>query len=685
MLSWLRAVEFEDVHDKRSASVVTGTGTWFLTHDSYRSWKASPQSTLLWVKGRPGCGKSVLAALTVDELNQLKNDDIAVTHFYCDSSDSEKSSYLYLLTTLLKQLSVQSLRLDQTLERMYDAKKLVQRRGPGANEVEKLLPAVISGFTQTFIIVDGLDELLEFERFLRFVPLLLRETGYTLKVIVFSRDYLPMQYAFKQYPQLSVDRGANAEDIKTFIFSRLSLDDPVWDSELLDVAKAVLIDRAQGTFLYVSQTVGRLRGSLPPNQLLERLMSLPKGVTKAYEDNMKRILKQDDEDNKELILRILLWIANAIRPLSRSELLEALSIHPGRKTIDKGDRFPTDREFTTFCAELISLDQDDFYHLFHPSLRDYLYDLPDSSAPELEDYRQMQQHAGRSLSQACLTYLLFDRFSSGPATTFEGLERLMRDNVLLRYAAEHWGTHAAQASEDAPVDLVWKFIDCENARNLSLQIIMLEDSVYFFPGSSTPLHILAYFGLSNLAKSRPQLKEMKAQIDGYGLLPLDYAMLGRKREMCLWLLEEDEGSTARGPPTLARYSVYHVAIAFEWHDVLERLISNGYPVDHVASNKQRTALAEAAGQGNEWAFNRLLEAKADVNAKDAEGKTALMIAIDEGHQSLVAPLLQHGVDIDAQDNDGVSALHIAADTGSLDAVKLLLDRKPLLQAMSEKF
>ena len=53
----------------------------------------------------------------------------------------------------------------------------------------------------------------------------------------------------------------------------------------------------------------------------ERLKSLPKGLTKTYEDNLKRILNQDDEDNKELTLKIVLWIANAIRPLSRSELL----------------------------------------------------------------------------------------------------------------------------------------------------------------------------------------------------------------------------------------------------------------------------------------------------------------------------------------------------------------------------
>ena len=102
----LPSFQYEDVHDKRTTSAVAGTGIWFQTHDLYQGWKNSAHSSLLWVKGKPGCGKSVLAELTLDELYQLKADDIAIAHFYCDSSSSENSSYLYLLTTMLKQISV---------------------------------------------------------------------------------------------------------------------------------------------------------------------------------------------------------------------------------------------------------------------------------------------------------------------------------------------------------------------------------------------------------------------------------------------------------------------------------------------------------------------------------------------------------------------------------------------------
>ena len=679
-MNWLPSVQFQDVHDKRLASLVTGTGIWFQTHDLYQQWKASSESTVLWVKGKPGCGKSVLAALTLNELKVLQTDNTAVAHFYCDSSNPERSGYPYLLTTLLKQISVQSPRLDHNLERMYNMESLVQDRGPGANEVEKILPAVFSGFKRAFMVIDGLDELSEPERFLRFLPLLLRETTSTLTVIVFSRDVSPMQNAFKDYPQLRVNGVNNAEDIKMFISSKLSADDPDWDPDLLDVVKAVLLDKAEGMFLYVSLMVGRLRGSLPQNELFERLKSLPKGLTKAYEANLKRILDQDDELDTRLTLKILLWIANAKRPLSRKELLEGLSIRRGAKTIDGRDRYGTDREFTTFCAELVLLDNDDFYHLVHASLRDYLLGLADDHTPELEDYRLMQLHAEKTLAEACLTYLLFDRFAGGSVATAEQLESLKRDNPFLRYAAEHWGDHVGMAQEDAPIDLAWEFIDSENARNAAMQVAMSEESSkYPFLGTS-PLHMLAYFGLLKMANSRPQMKELKNQVDGFGLSPLDYAMLGRNREMCLWLLENGEASAGEtASPSVAHYSPFHVAVIFGWNDVLDRLISNGYCVNHISSTKLRTPLAEAAAQGNVWAVNRLLEAKADVNIKDAEGKNPLMIALDEDHLQMVVPLLENGTDIDAQDNDGVSALHYAADRGNLAAVRILLQRKPLLQ------
>lgn len=72
----------------------------------------------------------------------------------------------------------------------------------------------------------------------------------------------------------------------------------------------------------------------------------------------------------------------------------------------------------------------------------------------------------------------------------------------------------------------------------------------------------------------------------------------------------------------------------------------------------------------------LLDAGADINARNIAGKTALMFAVEFLHEALVSMLLIcGGVDIDAVDTDGFTALMIAVSIGddAFNIVKFLLD------------
>ena len=60
ILRWLSTIPYQDHQTAARKEVQEGTGGWFLQDDVYSAWKASHETSLLWLHGPPGCGKSKL-------------------------------------------------------------------------------------------------------------------------------------------------------------------------------------------------------------------------------------------------------------------------------------------------------------------------------------------------------------------------------------------------------------------------------------------------------------------------------------------------------------------------------------------------------------------------------------------------------------------------------------------------
>jgi ankyrin repeat protein len=93
----------------------------------------------------------------------------------------------------------------------------------------------------------------------------------------------------------------------------------------------------------------------------------------------------------------------------------------------------------------------------------------------------------------------------------------------------------------------------------------------------------------------------------------------------------------------------------------------------VAACAARPPLHSAARQGESAQLEALLEAGADPNAIDNNGRTPLHHAARRGQQASVEALLARGARPDVRDENGTTALHTAARRGHEDIAKRLLE------------
>ena len=61
ILQWLSPVPYKKHHEQTRKDILSGTGIWFLQDRQLLDWQVSSASSIMWLHGAPGSGKSKLA------------------------------------------------------------------------------------------------------------------------------------------------------------------------------------------------------------------------------------------------------------------------------------------------------------------------------------------------------------------------------------------------------------------------------------------------------------------------------------------------------------------------------------------------------------------------------------------------------------------------------------------------
>jgi ankyrin repeat protein len=123
------------------------------------------------------------------------------------------------------------------------------------------------------------------------------------------------------------------------------------------------------------------------------------------------------------------------------------------------------------------------------------------------------------------------------------------------------------------------------------------------------------------------------------------------------------------------WSPLHIAAHYGHADVVSLLLHNNAPVDLRSANQMaNTALHAALAGRRANVVPVLLDAGADVNARQHGGWTALHAAAANGDRALVELLLSRGADAAIANDAGVTAASIARERGHA-AIAELLERR----------
>ncbi|KAJ7755259.1 hypothetical protein B0H16DRAFT_732523 [Mycena metata] len=201
IMDWITSLNFF----QRQADIFSlwqpGTGQWLLSNPKFYKWESVP-GQILWCRGIPGAGKTILSSLVIHHLrDQFRDGNIGVACIYLDHKETEAQTPVNLLAGLWKQLVVDK-PLTIAVQELY---RHHQQRdtSPVIDEVFSILQAAVAERSGVYFVIDALDEYPEHQRniLLRYLS---RLQAPTISFLITSRPHVTLAPFFTEPQTLEI-------------------------------------------------------------------------------------------------------------------------------------------------------------------------------------------------------------------------------------------------------------------------------------------------------------------------------------------------------------------------------------------------------------------------------------------------------------------------------------------------
>jgi Cdc6-like AAA superfamily ATPase len=220
------------------------------------TWLSEHRATL-FCPGIPGAGKTMVAAIAIDQLlKSVQSSSHGVAYVYCNYKAREEQDTSRMLAAILKQLVQARLSLVDPVERLH---KQHADRGtrPSPDEVFSALQDVLIHYSTVYIVVDALDECLDSDGTRRQFLAKLRDlqAGRDVRLMATSRLIPEIVDWFKEGLKLEVQ--ASEEDVKRFVAGQIyRLPKCIQrDRMLQEFVQEKIVEAVDGMHVYPGQLV----------------------------------------------------------------------------------------------------------------------------------------------------------------------------------------------------------------------------------------------------------------------------------------------------------------------------------------------------------------------------------------------------------------------------------------------
>ncbi|KKZ67068.1 hypothetical protein EMCG_07239 [[Emmonsia] crescens] len=414
--------------------------TWILQEPQFLKWQSNQNERLLWIRGEPGKGKTMLMIGLIDVFTTQLNGSDSLSYFFLQNSAPHLNNGVSVLRGLIWKLLFAHPQLHRYIPDEYRSKNKdmgmdMFRRPDAFSTLKKMLSCMLRdpSLETVYIFVDALDECdHDLNKLVQWIASDTSEPLSKAKWLLSSRRIPIIQETFlsedQQHAILELPETHISQAVRRFIqlnVKRLAKMKS-YDDELRRNVEASLAKGAESTFLWVYLVCNSLE-TIPRRRTLSELKKFPSGLTPLY-DRMLQQIERQDEDDRELCKQILRAVTICYRPLSLEELSSLAGLHDA--AVDDS------RDLADLCGSLLIL-RDQSIYLVHHTAKEYLV-----AALYVEDHSVILSRSLYAMSNILQKNIYNLR---GAGTSIDRIKLTGPDPLApVRYACFYWIDHLCQ-------------------------------------------------------------------------------------------------------------------------------------------------------------------------------------------------------------------------------------------------